>query len=405
VNLSASFSQGGYLGAGYCGSLAIPSSNTADKEIIFGGAQRLHREIETTLEVMDGDLFVVASACQTDIIGDDVRSVLSGFPGRPIMHVEAGGFRGDSHEGYARFVENLFLQYIPKAQPKKNHVNLLGLVPGFDPFFRGDLEELRRLLGLLGVRATTFFDGQDSLADVRAAGGASLNIIFSPALGDRLGRALRESHGTGYLAADLPIGARAAAAFLNKVAERLNVSPKKAKAAAEGELERYYRYVERLADLWVDADFQNHAIVVSGATSAKPLAAFLDSEAGWLVDQVYITDQAPEEARAALEENFFQGHWTWRPRLDFETGTQNIQSRFHEAMAPRSSDGYQDGLDPLFVLGSTADAGLAQSLGATLLAVSFPIVNRAVLARGYAGFSGGLRLFEDLADAQVAKRV
>ena len=47
---------------------------------------------------------------------------------------------------------------------------------------------------------------------------------------------------------------------------------------------------------------------------------------------------------------------------------------------------------------------LAQSLGAAHLSVSFPVANRAVLDRGYTGYSGGLRLTEDLLSAVVAGR-
>ena len=64
------------MGTGYCGGTGIPSSNIGEKEVIFGGAKRLETQINSTLEVMKGELFIVLTACMTDIIGEDVESVL-----------------------------------------------------------------------------------------------------------------------------------------------------------------------------------------------------------------------------------------------------------------------------------------------------------------------------------------
>ena len=47
---------------------------------------------------------------------------------------------------------------------------------------------------------------------------------------------------------------------------------------------------------------------------------------------------------------------------------------------------------------------LADEFGFTLLPVSFPVTNRIVLNRGYAGPRGGLTLAEDILGALVAGR-
>lgn len=60
------------------------------------------------------------------------------------------------------------------------------------------------------------------------------------------------------------------------------------------------------------------------------------------------------------------------------------------------SEKYHDALSPLFILGSSYEKDLANKVGAKLLSVSYPILNRAILNRGYAGYNGGLHLVEDL---------
>jgi nitrogenase molybdenum-iron protein beta chain len=59
---------------------------------------------------------------------------------------------------------------------------------------------------------------------------------------------------------------------------------------------------------------------------------------------------------------------------------------------------------PAFVAGSSLDRVLAASLGAGHISLSFPVSNRAVVNRGYTGYDGGLRLFEDILSSVIAGR-
>jgi nitrogenase molybdenum-iron protein beta chain len=391
---------------GYCGGQTLPSSNIAEREIIFGGEERLKRQIETTLEVLDGDLYIVATACQTDIIGDDAPSIVAGFQDQgDFVFVEAGGFKGDSYQGYARLMEALFKRYIPAKAPQKKRVNLLGLVPGFDPFFRADLEELKRLLTNLGLEVTAFLTGDEDLSHIQKAGSTELNIVFSPTHGLTLGQSLQEKYDLAFEFQELPIGEKATAAFLTAIAERTQVPKSQLKAVLKKESERYYQYVDRIADVWADGDFQCHAVVVGNATSTGPLTYFLDQEIGWLVDLAYITDQVTEEEEESLRNLFDRRDYAYQPQLHFETSTNAIQTHLLKSQPQFLAGDYLEKLDPLFVLGSTLEAKLAETLGGNLLAVSYPILNRAVLTAGYAGYNGGLRLWEDLTGAQVAKRL
>ncbi|MDR1921884.1 MAG: hypothetical protein LBS31_09135 [Candidatus Adiutrix sp.] len=410
-NLSSAYAQGGYYGGGYCNEHSIPSSNIGESDIIFGGAETLTKELKSSYEIIDADLFVVTTACMTDIIGDDVKAVLNDLPDRPpTVFIETGGFKGDCYYGYRRFIEELFRQYIPRKEPRAEagtapHVNLLGLLPGYDPFFRGDLEELSRLLGLLGATVTTFITPGQTLADVRKAGAADLNIIFNRTYGGELGRQLQESHGLDYWLGDLPVGARATSEFLRNIAARLGLAPEAAEAVIRGESERYYDYVERLAPLVVDFDFQNYAVVVANSTNALPYALYLDHELGWLPTHIYVTDQLTEEQRGLLSARFEELVFAEKPELVFETDAKRIQQHLNTSRPQFLSQQYYERIEPLFILGSTLEHGFAESLNGFHLSVSHPVINRTAVARGYAGYNGGLNLLCDLSDAQVARRV
>jgi nitrogenase molybdenum-iron protein beta chain len=49
-NIANAINNGaGYLGSGYCSGQALPSSNVTEKDIVFGGEDRLTEQIENTL--------------------------------------------------------------------------------------------------------------------------------------------------------------------------------------------------------------------------------------------------------------------------------------------------------------------------------------------------------------------
>ncbi|MDR3239562.1 MAG: hypothetical protein LBT44_05695, partial [Clostridiales bacterium] len=77
--LNAHNSGAGYLGGGYCGGTAWSSSNVVEREVVFGGEDRLREQIQSTLEIIDGDLYVVVTGCMVEMIGDDIRAAVSGF--------------------------------------------------------------------------------------------------------------------------------------------------------------------------------------------------------------------------------------------------------------------------------------------------------------------------------------
>jgi nitrogenase molybdenum-iron protein beta chain len=404
--LAGAMSLGGYFGGGYCGD-AAPSSNVGEPEIIFGGAAKLKEEIKNTFEIMEGDLFVLTTTCMTDIIGDDVQGVLNEIRERekPLLFIDSGGFKGNSYYGYSKMIEELFHQYIPKSKTRrKNLVNLLGLVPAYDPYFRGDLEELRRILGLIGVEANTFFTNDQTQENILSAGEASLNIVFSRLYGVEAAKTAHKTHGIDYLVTDLPIGNLATVEFVRQAAEILGIDTALVNRILSRETEVFYKYIERVTNLIADFDFQNYAVVIANATEALPYAKYLDNEIGWLPGYVFVTDNLTEEQKQVIRTAFERIRFSKKPELVFETDTYRIQQYIEQCNPQFKPEPYYESFSPAFVLGSTIDRKLAETLNGPFLSVSFPVINRIILSKGYAGFKGGLNLLEDLISAQITGR-
>jgi nitrogenase molybdenum-iron protein beta chain len=392
---------------GYCGSLTTPSSNLQENEVVFGGEERLREQITNTLKVMEGDLYVVITGCVPEIIGDDIFAVVNDFgaQGAPIIGAVTGGFRGNSYWGYDLVLQALIRDYLEKDLPRvRRKVNLWGVVPYMDPFWRGNLEGARHLLELLGLEVNSFFTPADSLEKIKRGGEAELNVVVSDVYGQGAAKLFSELHGTPSITLPLPVGATASEAFLREVGRALGLEASLVEGVIGSEKERYYRILDPLTDCWNDLDLQRYAVVVGDANYAVALTRFLADDLGWLPLLTVCTDQLQETEQQALAGRVDKLSSGFATNLVFESDGSQVRSHLERVWQPSRGEKYYNSFSPAFVVGSSFERELAQQLGAPHLSVSFPVANRAVLDRSYTGFRGGLRLTEDLVSTIVAGR-
>ncbi|MDD1724792.1 MAG: nitrogenase [Methanospirillum sp.] len=374
----------GYRGSGALGGVSIPSTNTYEKEVVFGGEDRLREQIRTTLELMRGDTYIVLTGCTTELIGDDVKAIVQEYkdPKKRVIFAETPGFKGGTNEGYEIVLHALIDQLARETPRIPNRVNLLGIVPSQDVFWEGDLSEIERVLTSLGLEVNTLFNG----IPIDEIGAAALNIVLSPWVGVPVADRLKERFGTPYIINPLPIGTIDTNAFLSRVGSTLNLDPTK---VIQREEERVFRYIERVADFIVDFDVQLHFATVSEANYAIALNRFLVGELGWIPSVAAVTDQVPEEYRTSIGTALKLGEGL-DPKIIYESDSGTIWDAIEK-----------EKLD--FVLGSSLDKDVAERIGAWRLSVSFPVTDRVVLDRGYAGYLGAITLIEDILSAIVAR--
>lgn len=396
----------GYWGSAACTGRATPSTNLQEREIVFGGEQRLAEQIEKTLEIVDADLFAVITGCMTDIIGDDVKAVVREFQRRgvPIVVAETGGFKGTSAEGYELIWQAVVEQFVERGRPRQPRtVNLIGLVPTQDVFWRGNLLELRRLLEAIGLRVNTLHGPFDEPASIKHSSEAALDIVLSDTTGVRVAECFERVHGVPYVVEPLPVGPAATKRFLESIAARLALDAGRVERVIAEEARWYYAFIQHVADVFNDQDFQRHAIVVGHAPIAYAVTRFLADDFSWLPHTAVITDQLDAPARERVAARFATLPEDLRPHLLFETDTTRVAaSVLQHATADRTP--YGIAASPAFVLGSTLDRPLAAALQAGFHAVSFPIVNRVVTDQGYAGYRGGLRLATEILSVLLSNR-
>jgi nitrogenase molybdenum-iron protein beta chain len=399
---------GGYLGGGYCGGNALPSSNVVERDIVFGGEERLREQIKTTLEIMDGDIYVVLSGCMVEMIGDDIDAVVSEYAGndKPVIAVHTPSFKGNSFTGYELLLSALIKRYTVKQKEKiPNKVNVLGIVPAQDVFWEGNIKEIKRLLERLGLEVNTLFGSPEN---IKNAGNASLNIVVSQIHGIQSAQVFEEVHDIPYITAELPIGAHATEDFLRKISEKLNIDKTLTENVIKCEKKQFYSFLERLADIYNDVDLQRYAIVVGDSNYAPAITKFLSDELGWLPELTVVTDLLDEvqqeqiaSSLGGLKSGLKSG---LKANVKFDTNASSVKKYITQIWERNHNARYYDSMSPCVVIGSVLEKDLAADFNYPLLIATYPITNRVVLNRAYAGINGGLSFTEDLLGVLVAGR-
>ena len=381
----------GCQGSGYVGGHSVPCTNFGEKEVIFGGAERLREVVDHSFKVIDADLFVILTGCISDIVGDDVGEVARQFQeqGKPVVYVETGGFKGTNFLGHELVVDAIIEQYLPpvaKVQP--GLVNLWSVVPFQDPFWVGTFKEIGKLIAELGLTPNIVFgpgNGVDALDKVPKA---AFNLLVSPWVGLRNVQHLQKRFGTPYLYYPvLPIGPSETGKFLRTVGQYAGIDKKVIDAVIDKHEAEYYYYIERSADVLLETRLlPRRFITIADSFYALGVARFLTNDLGLLPETQYITDGVLEGHQAAIAAEFrnFADNITAEVVFTNDGGTAHENIR---KMKFRSR--------PL-ILGSAWDRELSKDVNGYQLSVAMPASDRLVLDRSYAGYEGALRLVEDI---------
>ena len=99
---------------GYASGSTAPCTNFSEKEVVFGGIDRLREIVRNTYRVLDTDLQVIMSGCTGGIVGDDIESLAQEFAdeGKPIVAVDTPGFKASNYEAHSIVVNAIVDQYV-----------------------------------------------------------------------------------------------------------------------------------------------------------------------------------------------------------------------------------------------------------------------------------------------------
>jgi nitrogenase molybdenum-iron protein beta chain len=369
---------------GYIGGIGCPSTNMFEKEVVFGGTQRLRETIEGSLEVMDGDLYVVLTGCTAGIIGDDVDSVVNEFKtkGVPIVNIDSSGFKGDTYYGYEVALE-VIVNDLAREYPKEEKtVNLFGIVPNQDVFWQGNFEEITRILNKLGLKVNTFFTDHQGVETIKKSSGAALNVILSPWLLKNLSKIYKDRFGVDtFRYSGLPIGPTATSEFIRELSEKLNLDRDIVAKVIEEEEDYVYSHFERNIGIVSNYRF----IIVGDANSVIGITKFLVNDYSQVPLLAVITDDIPKVYRKTIENQVRNLEYGRKPKVIFESDKWKISELIRER---------ED--EVTLLMGSSFEKEIGNELDIFTTLVSYPNTETFIINKGYAGYRGCLTFLEDL---------
>ncbi len=390
----------GLIGQGeaYAGGSTIPCTNASERDVVFGGVDKLRSVVSGALQVIDADLYVILTGCTASIVGDDIDSVAQEFrgEGHPVVCAETGGFKTNNYRSHETVVNAIVDQYVDGRRApggvKKGLVNVFATVPYQDPYWNGNLAELKRVLEGVGLTVNILF-GQESsgLPEWRSIPNAEFNIVASSWVGLGIAEHLKKKYGTPYLHFPyLPVGGAETSRFLRQVAEFGNLDRNRAEEFIGAQERKFYSFIERMADFMLEFRYglPRRFYTILDASYAVGFAKYLVNELGILPARQFVVDDTPEEFRESIRNEFAHLSDRRAAEVEFETDGGAIQEKI------RGDENRQRAL----ILGSSWDRDLAKDLRADLLILGVPVEYRLILNCGYAGYNGGLRVIEDIYD-------
>ena len=384
--------------SGYFSPNIFPCTSINEKDVVFGGVKKLHSTIENALKVVDADLYVVLTGCIPEIVGDDSGEVVSEFADadKPVLYAPTAGFKGNNYKGHEQVVDAIIDQLLKKSPEKqKGLINIWADVPYQDLFWLGNIRELEKLISELGLIPNTIFGYHRGIENIKKIPQAELNLVVSPWVGLGNAKKMERKLGIPYLHyPTLPIGATETGKFLREVGKAAGVPEEKVEAVIKEHEDYYYYLIERYADLFLENRVINKQFsVVADAHYALGITKFLVNDLGLFPAKQFITDDTPKEHQERIREEFRNLNYGIQAEALFETDGYKI----HQEIRNHDYHGY-----PL-ILGGYYEKQVTEELKGNFLNISWPIQDKVVLDDFYVGYTGAIRLIEDIYTVAVQR--
>ncbi|MDR0654791.1 MAG: hydrogenase [Treponema sp.] len=386
---------GGHQGEGYGGGFNISCTNSYEQEIVFGGEKKLKSTINGALQIMKGDLFVVLTGCTADIVGDDTVNIAKEFADfdKPVVGVETAGFKGNGYLGHEMVVNAIIEQFIGSVEPhpRKYLVNVFSVVPFQDPYWRADLEILKKLLESIGLNVNILFGyDADGVSEWKEIPNAQFNLLVSPWVGLSTVKLLERKYNTPFLHYPvLPVGAQETSAFLRSVASYAGIEKNIVEGVIQKQEKRFYKYLDSLIDFLTELRYNLPVELYTVADSAYALgtSVFLVNEMGFILKGVYIIDDPPESQYNQIREATMLRDEIFKDNIFFESDGGLIQQGIIKKLNKSRR--------ALF-LGSGWERFLAQETKNNYSFLSLPLPETVILNKSFLGYRGGLALVEEI---------
>lgn len=380
--------QSGHKSSRFVSSVSLPSTNMLEKEVVFGGTEKLRTTVQGAIDIIDADAYFVLTGCTAGIIGDDIVSVTEEFQdkGYSVYPIETPGFVGDSNLGYETVWTTMINQVIEEDVPKDDKlVNIFGIIPYHDPFWSGALEEIDRILSALGLKVNTFFTKHQGIETIRKCSGAALNIIINPWLFKGPAKKMEQKFGIPSIRVPgLFVGATDTTKFVRQVAEAMHLDQEIVDKVIAAEEEYVYDY---LAQSVGGVSWKRFA-VVADANNAVGITRYLANDFSFTPVLVIVSEPLfRQEDKDRIVAQIEDLEYAKPPKVIFASDQYEINQALREEEE-----------EITLLIGSSNEREVALEKDIQFILAAFPMNERLVFNRTYAGYRGSLTFTEDLYD-------
>jgi nitrogenase molybdenum-iron protein beta chain len=371
------------------------SSSMTEEAAVFGGLNNMIEALQNATTLYQPDMVAVSTTCMAEVIGDDLHAFIGTSREKgsiaqdyPVPYAHTPSFVGSHLTGYDNMLRGI-LDYLAKDKREACH-GKVNVIPGFETY-TGNLREITRLLGLMGVEHTILGDtsavldspadgeyrlysGGTSLADAAGAINAVGTVILQETAARKTAE-LTQSWGQETVVLEPPIGVRNTDRFIAEMARMGG-----ARVPEEITLER-----GRLLDAMTDSHAYLHGKRVAIAGDPDLVVGMLGFLLELGMEPVHVLSTNgdagfQQRAEAVLANSPFGASATVWPGKDL----WHLRSLV-----------FTEPVDLL--VGNTFLKFLSREAQVPLLRVGFPIFDRHHLHRfPIMGYAGGLQLLTQL---------
>ena len=246
------------------------STDLREKDIIFGGAEKLKAAIEEIVQSKQPKLIFVYATCIVGVIGDDIDAVCreaeKKFAVR-VIPVKAPGFSGTKSLGYKMACEAIMQLIRPHREKKTSRrgINILG-----DFNLAGEMWLLKSYFERIGVPVVATITGDASYDTLLKAPAAALNIVQCAGSSVYLANMMEEEFSIPFFKVSF-FGIEDTSSSLLRVAEaledpvviaRTKALVKQERLQAEGFLAKYRSHLAgRRAAIYVGGGFKAISLI------------------------------------------------------------------------------------------------------------------------------------------------
>lgn len=375
----------GQSGAYYSG-LNIPGTIAQERHVVFGGASRLREQIKNTIKVVDGELYVILNSCVSAMVGDDVDAMTREIveQGEPVVDTLSAGFSGSSHYGYEHVIADI-LKSIDKVKnvendKQQNLINIFGIIPEKDPYWNGNLQEIKRIFSEIGIEANVFFGPVEGVKELVKASKAALSIVFSR-WGELPAKVLEEKYQIPYIIENsLPATSLRLEKLILKIKEFVEVEESKVEVYLETQRRKETYFKQHILKNLVEDNLISDVVIVADEADAIRYANIVNDWLGADIKAIVLTDALKKDADHQTDNS-----------EELEKLTANVYiSNDSKAIADIVIKNR-----PEVLIGSSLEREVAENLQIPLLEVSYPIYQKAIFNKSFAGIDGAVAFAED----------